>query len=196
MEYISKVFKRTGWLSIIESLIVAILGGLLIWKKEEMASIIFYVFGGMFILAGIIKISIYIYSRRNEEPNTYNIVYGLLAIAIGIIIIACSSAIATILRVAIGVWIIYCAFLRIITSFKLKNTNFKLWIFTLIVALVMLGCGLFIAINSGTIIMVIGILMLVSSVIDITEGIIFVKAIKDVEVEKIEVEKVEEDIGK
>lgn len=183
MEYIQKVFKRTGWMSIVESLIVAILGGLLIWKPDKVASIIFYVFGGMFILAGIIKISIYIYSRRNEEPNTYNIVYGLLAIAIGIIVIVCSGAIATILRVAIGVWIIYCAFLRIITSFNLKHVNFKLWIFTLIVALIMLGCGLFIAINSGTLIMIIGILMLVSSIIDIIEGIIFVKAIKEEKVE-------------
>ena len=181
MEYIQKIFKRSGWISIVESLIVAILGGLLIWKPDEVASIIFYVFGGMFILVGIIKISIYFYSKRNEEPNTYNIVYGLLAIVVGIIVIICSGAIATILRVAIGVWIIYCAFLRLIASFKLKDINFKLWIFTLIVSLIMLGSGLYIAINSGTIIMIIGILMLVSSIIDIIEGAIFIKTIEDLE---------------
>ncbi|MBQ3414390.1 MAG: DUF308 domain-containing protein [Clostridia bacterium] len=181
MEYIQKIFKRAGWISIIESLIVAILGGLLIWKPEEVANIIFYVFGAMFIIVGIVKTTIYFYSKKEGEANTFNLVYGILLISIGIIVIICSSAIGTILRVAIGIWIIYCAILRIIASLKLKEINFKLWIFTLIVAIIMLGCGIYITVNSGIIILTIGILMLSSSIIDIIEEIIFMTKLKNIE---------------
>ena len=185
MEYIQKIFKRAGWISILESLIVAVLGGLLIWKPEEVANIIFYVFGAMFIIVGIVKTTIYFYSKKNTEPNTepntFDLVYGILSIAIGIIVIICSGAIGTILRVAIGVWIIYCAILRIIASMKLKEINFKLWIFALVVAIIMLGCGIYITANSGIIILTIGILMLSSSIIDIIEEIIFMAKLKDIE---------------
>lgn len=34
MNYIEKMFKKTGWISILESLIFAIIGGVVIWNPE------------------------------------------------------------------------------------------------------------------------------------------------------------------
>ena len=40
MEYLDKMLKKTGYISIIESIIFIILGGILIWKAEAAIKII------------------------------------------------------------------------------------------------------------------------------------------------------------
>ena len=49
MEYIQKIFKKSGWISIIESVIFAILGLILIWKPEGTVKFVSYVLGIVFI---------------------------------------------------------------------------------------------------------------------------------------------------
>ena len=55
-----------------------------------------------------------------------------------------------------------------------------IWIYSLILAIVMLICGLFVIMNSGTIITTIGIMMVVYAVIDIVENVIFMRNVKDI----------------
>ena len=43
MEYLEKIFKKTGWISILESVIFAILGAILIWKPIETVRFISYI---------------------------------------------------------------------------------------------------------------------------------------------------------
>ena len=44
MEYIEKIFKKTGWISILESVIFAILGAIVIWKPEGTVKAISFYF--------------------------------------------------------------------------------------------------------------------------------------------------------
>ena len=50
MEYIEKIFKKTGWISILESVIFAILGAIVIWKPEGTVKAISFILGIIFIL--------------------------------------------------------------------------------------------------------------------------------------------------
>lgn len=73
----------------------------------------------------------------------------------------------------------YSALIRISLSVKLKTQNLNIWLSSLVLACIMLICGLYITLNSGAIIITIGIMMIVSSVIDIIEDIMFMKSVKN-----------------
>lgn len=179
MKYVEKIFKKTGWISILESIIFVILGAILIWKPEGTVKVISYILGIIFILIGIYKIINYFLAKGKYDFYNYDLIYGLMACVLGIVTIVYSNTIGAILRIAIGIWIIYSAFIRMNLSLKLKSLNLKIWIYSLCLAIAMFACGLYITLNSGAVIVTIGIMMIVYSVIDIIEDIIFMKNVKE-----------------
>lgn len=181
MEYIQKILKKTGYVSVMESIIFAILGMILIVKPEETIKVISYVLGACFILVGIYKIVNYIQMNGKNDLYNYHLVYGVMAIVIGLIAIIYSTTIGTIFRIIIGIWIIYSSVMRISSSLKLKAIKSNIWIYTLIIAIIMFIGGLYIALNEGTIIVTIGILMLIYAIMDIIENIIFIRHVKDLQ---------------
>ncbi len=180
MEYLEKLFKKTGWISILESIIFAIIGVVLIWKPTETVTFVSYLLGTIFIVIGIFKAVNYFLSKGKYDFYNYDLIFGLMAIVIGIITIVCSNTIGSIFRIAIGVWIIYSSLIRLSLALKLRTQNIGAWVYSLILAIVMFACGLFIALNSGSVVITIGIMMIVYSVIDIIEDVIFMRNVKDI----------------
>lgn len=175
MEYLRKLLKKAGWISILESIIFAILGIILVCKPEGTVKAITYILGTVFILIGIFKIMNYFIDRGNDDFYNFDLIYGLTAIVIGIVTMAYMNVIGSIFRIIIGVWIIYTSFVRINSSLQIKRMGSSLWSWSLALAIIMFICGLYVVINPGTIIVSIGIIMIVYSVIDIIENIIFMK---------------------
>lgn len=178
MEYIQKILKKSGWVAILESLIFAILGMLLIARPEETVKVISYILGACFILVGIYKIMNYIQMKGKNDLYDYQLIYGVMAIVIGLIAIVYSTTIGTIFRIVIGIWIIYSSVVRASSALKLKALKSNIWIYALIISIIMFIGGLYIALNEGAIIITIGILMIIYAVMDIIENIIFIKNIK------------------
>lgn len=178
VEYIQKILKKTGYISILESILFAILGIILIVRPEETIKVISYILGACFILVGIYKIIGYMQMKGKNDIYNYHLIYGIMAIVIGLIAIIYSTTIGTVFRIIIGIWIIYSSVIRATSSLRLKALKSNMWIYTLILSIIMFGCGLYIALNEGTIIMTIGILMLIYAVMDIIENIIFIRYIK------------------
>lgn len=179
MNYLEKLLKRKGWFSILESVIFAILGAILIMKPEGTVTFISYVLGIVFILFGIFKILAYLFSKEKNNFYNYDMVYGLMAIVIGIITIVYSNTLGSIFRIIIGIWITYTSFVRMNLSIELWRIHSKIWIYSLLLAIVMLICGLYVIMNSGAIVVTIGVIMVISSIIDIIEEIVFMKNIKE-----------------
>ena len=161
MNYIEKIFKKSGLISILESLIIALLGIILIIEPEGTLEFITCSLGVIFILAGLYKIINYFLSKGKYNFYDYDLAHGLVACIIGI-------------------WIIYSAFIRIDLSVKFKAVNSNAWIFSLILSILMFICGLYVTINSGAILVTVGTIMVVYSIIDIIEAIIFMKNIKEI----------------
>lgn len=180
MEYLQKILKKSGYASIVESIIFAILGIVLIIKPEETVKLISYILGVGFILVGIYKIINYIQMKGKDDLYNYNLIYGVMAIVIGLIAIIYSSTIGAIFRIIVGIWIIYSSVVRASASLKLRTLKSNIWIYTLIISILMFICGLYIALNEGTIVVTIGILMLVYAVMDIIENIIFLRNVKKI----------------
>lgn len=180
MEYLEKLFKKTGWISILESVIFAILGLILIWKPIETVRTISFVLGTIFIIIGIFKSVNYFLAKGKYDFYNYDLIFGLMAIVIGIITIIYVDTIGTIFRIIIGIWIIYSSLIRINLSFKLHTMKINAWIYSLLLAVIMFICGMYVTMNSGSVVITIGIIMVLSSVIDIIENIIFMKNVKEI----------------
>lgn len=179
MDYLQNLLKKSGYINIIESLIFIVIGIVLMWKPEETLAFISYILGGIFCIVGILKIVNYVHAKGKNDLFNYDLVYGIMAIVIGIITIAYSGTILNIFRIIIGVWIIYSALVRGSSAMKLKNPKSKVWIYTLALAIAMLICGIYVIVNSGAILFTIGIAILIYAIIDLTENIIFLRNAKN-----------------
>lgn len=178
-----KFLKKTGYQSIVTSIIFAIIGILFITNPEGTFKLAATVLGVIFIVFGAIKILNYFRDRGNTNFYNYDLIYGLVSAVAGIIIIINSSALEAIFRLIIGIWIIYSGIMRAVLATKLKTVNTEAWLPVLIIALLIIACGVFITFYSGAIVMTIGIIILVYAIMDIIEGIIFVKKVDSTFVE-------------
>ncbi len=181
MEYISKIFKKTGVYSLVSSIIFAILGLILIINPEGTVKVISLILGFMFILIGIYKTINYFVNRGGYDLYNYDLAFGIIAIVLGIITIIYIKEISALLRILIGLWIIYSSVIRFSLSLKLKVLGTDAWKYSLILSIIMLICGLYVLFSSNIIVVVIGIVILVYAILDIIESLIFISNIKDLE---------------
>ena len=180
MDTLKNILRKSGWISILESVIFAIIGLVLVLKPEGTVKFCSYILGIIFICVGIYKIINYYLAKDNNDFYNNDVVYGIIAIIIGIVTMVYSNTLGSIFRVIIGIWIIYSALIRISSSIKLKSMGLKIWSYSFILAIIMLACGIFIISNSGAVIITIGISIIIYSVIDIIEDIIFMNNVKNI----------------
>ena len=173
--------KKIGWTSILTSIIFAILGLIIYYNPNTTFQIITYIIGAIFIIMGIPRIVTYFKAKVDFEAYNYDLVYGIIAILLGIVVIVCSNFIEAFLRIAIGVWILYSGAIRIGAAIRLQNLNASkyAWITVLVLAIIMIIFGLYIVAVPGSVISIIGILMIIYSVMDILEEIIFMQNVKN-----------------
>ena len=80
MEYLQKILKKSGQASIVESIIFAILGIILIANPEETVKVISYILGAGLIIVGIFQILNYIKMNGQSDLYNYHLIYGIRAI--------------------------------------------------------------------------------------------------------------------
>ena len=99
---------------------------------------------------------------------------GSLSLLIGLVIIVFGTSIASIFGIIIGIWIVLSSINRINLSFKLKDSGIKYWYISTIIAILVLICGLYIVFSPELILVTLGTLIIVYSIMDIIQSIIFI----------------------
>lgn len=173
MEYLEKFLKKTGWSSLLSSVVFAILGIILIVNPEGTVKLISGILGTMFILIGLYKLATYFANREDNNFYDLNLAYGIIAVILGIVTIVYTREIGSIFRILIGIWIIYSSITRMNLSVRLKAIDSKVWLYSLIIALAMFICGLYIIFTANVIIITIGTIILIYSILDIIESVLF-----------------------
>lgn len=164
-------------MSIISSILLLILGVILISNPGDVVKFITYIAGGIIIIIGLAKIISYLRIKKNMNiQNTNDLIIGIVAIVMGIIIMFCSSAIEFIIRLITGGWILYSGITKLIISLKLKEININNWYLVLIASIIMIICGLYIIIISNLVLSGIGIVLVIYAIIDIIQFIIIPKS--------------------
>lgn len=175
-------FKKMGWTSIITSLGFAILGIIIAYNPNTTFQIISYVLGGIIIAYGILKMIEYFRMKDSNSLYSDELSYGIISALFGIVVIICSDMIEALIRILIGVWIVYSGVMRLGLAIKLQkfDSDNRIWVPVLLIALMMTICGIYIIASPGAIMLTIGIVMIVYAVMDIIEEIIFMRNVKDI----------------
>jgi uncharacterized membrane protein HdeD (DUF308 family) len=170
-----KNLKKTELMNLFISVLFIIIGIILVINPEQVLTIISLVVGIGFLVLGAIKIFKYLKDKSNSSEIYLDIVVGLMAIIAGLIIIFCTSAIEAIFRIIIGVWIIFSGCMRLSLVKQLKKANLKEWTISLALALIMIICGLYMILVPGTVVAVIGAIIIAFAVINLVQSIMFFK---------------------
>ena len=171
-----KFLKKSGWTDIIISLIFVLLGIMMLARPDEVMGAISILLGVIFIAMGILKLVDYFSGDRTDN---YMFALSVILIIVGIIIMFCSEFIMSAFRAIIAVWIIYSGIMNLQTTIVWKDYKSKLWLTTLILAIVTIIAGIYILANMGSVVQTIGIATIMYGIIDIIENAIFIKKVDD-----------------
>lgn len=172
-KYLKKYLKKDAMESILAAVIFLIIGVLFVRNPEAIKITFSYVIGGIFALLGILKIINYFVEKGNEDFFNYDLVFGIIALIIGIILITQYSFINTLFRISIAIWLIYSGLIRGTTAMKLKSFELKNWWVVLVSAILMVLAGIYIMSFAGIIEVALGVIMICYAVVDIINGILF-----------------------
>ena len=163
--------KKSGWTDIIVSILFIIFGIMLIARPEAIMSVISILLGLIFLVMGALKIIDYF---ANGKKDNYLISIAVVMILIGLIIMFCADIILSVFRVLIGIWIIYSGIMNLQTAIIWKDYKSRLWLLTLLLAILTIIIGIYVLINTGAILQAVGISILVYGIVDIIENFIFI----------------------
>ncbi len=178
-----QILKKMGWASIVTSIGFALIGLVIAYNPNTTFQVVSYLIGAIFIIYGIIKMIEYFKMKGSYDLYNYELVYGIIAILLGIVVIVWNGMIETLLRIFVGIWIIYSGAMRFGLALKLQKieSDNNIWLVVLLISLAILFCGIYVLANPGTVVMTVGIIMVVYAVMDIIEEIIFIKKVKYLE---------------
>ncbi len=170
--------KSTGWLAILESVIIGVLGGIMIWNPDGFLKVVFYVVGIFLMVKGVYKIVNYFAVHGRYDFYNNDLLYGIIALVFGVIIVVLWEQLTSAIGIVVGAWMIYGALVRLNTAIKLHASGVKEWFYVLLLALVMLALGIYVIISNFNIaVQVVGGVMIAAAVIGIIEDIMFMRHI-------------------
>lgn len=178
MDPIKDLLKKSGMSNILISIIFGLFGVILCVFHEGAVKLISCLIGLLFLMIGVARLVNYVKGGGRGEHLNFDLFCGLIATLAGIIAIIYTDAIGAILRIIVGTWIVYSGITRAYLSLKIKGFNSSIWIFSLVLSILMIIFGIYIMLNSGAIITLIGSLMIAYAIIDIIESFIFIRKLK------------------
>lgn len=174
---ILQMARSSGWLAILESLIIGALGVVLILNPEWIMRVIFYVVGIFLMVKGVYKIVNYFAVHGRYDYYNNDLLYGIIALIFGVIAVVLWEKLTGAIGLVVGAWMIYGALVRLNTAIKLHAAGVKEWFYVLLLALVMLALGIYMIVSLGVVVSVVGWVMVAAAVIGIIEDIVFLKNI-------------------
>lgn len=167
--------KSTGWLAILESLVIGALGVLLLINPNGMVKTIFYVVGIFLIIKGVYKIINYFAVHGKYDFYNNDLLYGIIALVFGIVAVVLWEQLGKFIGIVVGAWMIYGALVRMNTAIKMHTAGIKEWFYVLLLSMVMLALGIYMIISTGAILTIIGWVMIAGAVIGIIDDVIFIR---------------------
>lgn len=164
--------------SIAISCLLIILGIVLILFPKTSLSVLAYIISALLIINGIYLIVLEIRLRSKWIPID-TMLAGILSILFGSIMLIYPEMLRILVPVALGTWFILTSIFKIRLACTLKNIEGAPWILTLIMAILAIICGFILIIDpirsSITLTLFAGIMMIIYSISDIIDMIVFKK---------------------
>lgn len=178
--------------SIIISILFFLLGLILYIDFNKVINFVSYVLGTIIIGLGVYKLWSYYRKKLNNDLTDYNeFGFGVVDLILGILIIVLADAFTTILRFFVGGWVLLAGINRFVQAMSYNELKKNKFVSLLVMSIIVIGLGVYIILNKNSL-DIIGLLIMIYSVIEIIESIMFRTSIKEEPVsEVIEAEVVE-----
>ena len=147
MKDLEKNRKKIWWSSVTSSIILFILGLLLFLKPDTVIHVVALILGIFIIVVGIFALLKYFRAEQKNGMIRFNIIYGGVCIVSGLILALTPSAIASILPIVLGIWMIISSLLKIQYALNIKEAGSTSWIPTFTLAMITLVVGILLVIN-------------------------------------------------
>jgi len=143
---IDRLFTKIMWIEIGISVALVIIGVIFLLKPDLSVKILSVLFGmGILSFGGL---NIYCYIKRREIPMfRFHLVYGIVALILGIITILNPFTFSQVVTLFIGLWIIYLAILKIDLAIHLHQISESSWLLIFVSAILEIFMGILIFIN-------------------------------------------------
>lgn len=169
--------KGSGWLAILESIVIGVLGGLLIADPTGVTKMIFYVVGFFLIIKGVYKVINFFLVHGKYDFYNNDLLYGIIALVFGVIAVVLWEPLGKIISIIVGAWMIYGALVRINTAIKMRAAGVREWFYVLLLALVMMALGIYMVVSIGAALTIVGWVMIAAAVVGIIEDVFFIRNI-------------------
>ena len=173
MKLIGEKLKQVNRESIVASVIAVVLGFMMILFSNTASDIISYLIGGILIIRGIVKMYFYFKYQGGYNVYNYDLSFGIFNIIFGILCIIFKSEFQSIFRILIGIFVIYEGILKISLSTRLYYIDSGVGFLSFLLSIIIILCGVFVIFNEGIVITTIGYTLIIFSIMNIIESIIF-----------------------
>ena len=170
--------KKSAWIATFESFSILVLGILFIAWPDFMIKAVAYIVGTIFIIKGGYEIINYFAEKGQNDFLNNGLLSGIICVLVGIVSLVMGPNIADVFRFILGVFIIYEALVRMNTALKLHSVGIGIWKAVLVLSLVVLVLGIFVALNN--IATIIGWAMVVAGLIGLIGDIMFIQQVDSV----------------
>ncbi len=172
-----KFFNDMFVSSIFSSLLFLFVGLFLLFAPSLTISLIAYIVGLFILIPGILGLVNFF-----RDKNNLSCVYGIISVLAAIIIILNPSALASIIPLMLGFWLVVNGFFKIKYSFILRSNKRK-WLGSFVISVVIVIGGFVLLLNpfktAIVITTLIGIYMVLYAILDIVNAMIVKKNVDD-----------------
>lgn len=176
-ETIDERFNKMLTISIVSSIVIALVGAVLLFMPKLSNKLIGVIMGLLFILYGITTIYKYI-TRNGAKLYSLNLLYGIIILLIGVIIVLVPFSVTSFLTICLGLYLIIIGINKVTYGIWFKIGNHSSWLITLVIGIMLIFFGILVLSNpfsSLSITRLVGAFLILASILDITDLILLKK---------------------
>ncbi len=141
------MFKRMRNTLIMISILYLLIGIIMLLYPARVSDLICYFVGIMFLFIGIAGIVMYVKDEVKTPFSSASLIISIIFGALGIYIILNPQKFASFIPLIIGIFLIFDSVSKLSSAFDLKKFGYSNWWGMLVVAFIVLVCGLVLIMN-------------------------------------------------
>ena len=161
-----KINSYSSQSSLISSLLCFIIGGILYTYAEVVLNFTSIAIGVVLSIVGVFSLITFYLDYKKGKIKKGKLLTGILTIVLAIVFLIFQNLVETLLGLTVGGWVLFVGVLRLISALRL-NLKTKRFFINLVISLLLIILGIYTIANGGLLLEGAGILMMVSSGIEI-----------------------------
>ena len=158
---------------LLSAIIMVVIGSLIFAKPDSVIKFISYILAGISIVCGLARIVSYIkIDNSNNDIKYMLLASGIIFIVIGILLIIFSGAIEVIIRITLGIWLLFSGINQLVFTIP-KIRNKSSYMIPLILSIILIICGLYMIVVTNIIFKFIGLILLFYGILKIVMYVYF-----------------------